>query len=638
MATTTAESEFRAAASARGLDLPASLAADGKLHRCGTTERPHKKDGSYLLHLDDRPAGGFVNHRDGLPWENWTAKITERPTALELKERAERVAAARAAAAEDTAARHAEAARRASEIWQGSKLVEIHPYLSKKGVRSNGLRATSGGVLLVPLFNSAGELRNLQRISEDGKRFLAGGEITGCFHPIGPPLSGANVIVICEGYATAATIHEVTGLPVVSATSCGNLGPVARALRAEYPMANFLIAADNDTETKGNPGVTHAEAAAKLVGGRAVIPKLPGGAKGDFNDLLLVTGGPEAVKEQIFAPPTREPASFMSSIDRLEGEAEQRIEDGKHLIGFGIDFLNDALYGIMRTDLVLFGAEAGSGKTAAAVNIALANTAAGKRVHYFALEAEPKEIERRIKFRILCSLYYGSPGGHRPIRYRQWRIGMLENILAPFEAQARARLRDQLRGLKTYYRVGNFTGTDFERLVNEVCVETDLVILDHFHYVDTEDRDENRGAKQIIKQVRETVLEANRPVMMIGHVRKGDSPRFAPLVPTKDAFMGTSDLVKIATLAIMMAPDYETKNDDPTVWYTYMQIAKDRTDASSTRYVARLQYDIKTGLYRREYDIGRLIKGGREFVNLLPIQCPEWAYVPPAKAQPGFVE
>ena len=539
------------------------------------------------------------------------------------------MAAARAAAAEDTANRQAEAARRAEEIWSSSTPVDIHPYLTKKGVRSHGLRMTTGGVLLVPLTNAEGELRNLQRISDDGKKFLAGGEITGCFHAVGGPLSAANVVVLCEGYATAATIHEATGLPVASATSCGNLGPVARALRAEYPLVNFIVAADNDTETKGNPGVTHAEAAAKLVNGRVVVPKLPGGVKGDFNDLALATS-PAAVKEQIFAPPAREPARFVSSIERLDGEGEKRIEDGKHLLRFGIDFLNDALLGIMRTDLVLFGAEAGSGKTAAAVNIALANTALGKRVHYFALEAEPMEVERRIKFRILCSLYYGSSGGHRPIRYRQWRLGQLENVLAPFEGIARSRLKDQLRGLKTYYRSGNFTGSDFERLVNEVCAETDLVILDHFHYVDTEDANENRGAKQIMKQVRETVLEANRPVMMIGHIKKGESPRFAPLVPTKDAFHGSSDLVKIATMGIMMAPDYETTNADPTIWHTYMQICKDRTDASSTRYVARLQYDIKEGAYRREYDLGRLIKGGREFVSLSPIQRPEWAYSPPS--------
>jgi hypothetical protein len=91
-------------------------------------------------------------------------------------------------------------------------------------------------------------------------------------------------------------------------------------------------------------------------------------------------------------------------------------------------------------------------------------------------------------------------------------------------------------------------------------------------------------------------------------------------------------------MAIMMAPDYETTNDDPAVWSTYMQISKCRTDGSLPRFVARLQYSLKTGLYRREYEIGRLIKGGREFVNLLPIQRPEWAYVPPAPAQPGFVE
>ena len=50
---------------------------------------------------------------------------------------------------------------------------------------------------------------------------------------------------------------------------------------------------------------------------------------------------------------------------------------------------------------MLIGAETGAGKTALATAIAKNNANAGRRVYYIALEAEPKEIERRIKYELI---------------------------------------------------------------------------------------------------------------------------------------------------------------------------------------------------------------------------------------------
>jgi phage/plasmid primase-like uncharacterized protein len=51
----------------------------------------------------------------------------------------------------------------------------------RKGVRAHGLRRTSWGQLLVPLYDAAGALVNVQTISRDGdkKRFLKGGRMKG---------------------------------------------------------------------------------------------------------------------------------------------------------------------------------------------------------------------------------------------------------------------------------------------------------------------------------------------------------------------------------------------------------------------------------------------------------------------------
>ena len=42
---------------------------------------------------------------------------------------------------------------------------------------------------------------------------------------IGGPLGASGAFLICEGWATGASLHEATGLPVVAAMDAGNLGP-----------------------------------------------------------------------------------------------------------------------------------------------------------------------------------------------------------------------------------------------------------------------------------------------------------------------------------------------------------------------------------------------------------------------------
>ncbi|MBE0587352.1 MAG: DUF927 domain-containing protein, partial [Hydrogenophaga sp.] len=96
-------------------------------------------------------------------------------------------------------------------------------------------------------------------------------------------------LLIAEGYATAATLHEATGYPVAVAFDAGNLQHVARALRQLHRAALLVVCGDDDQDTEKqtgtNPGRAKATAAAKAARGLAVFPKgfPPGGS--DFNDL-----------------------------------------------------------------------------------------------------------------------------------------------------------------------------------------------------------------------------------------------------------------------------------------------------------------------------------------------------------------
>jgi putative DNA primase/helicase len=200
----------------------------------------------------------------------------------------------------DVIQRHQAARDSAASLLNQADQVGVHPYLTTKGIQSHGIKVF-GNNLLIPLRDTSGDLHSLQTIGPDGaKRFHPGGRVTGCYHSIGKP---AGVLIVCEGFATGASLQETTGHAVAVAFNAGNLEPVALALRAKYPTLKFIIAADDDHLTDGNPGLTKARAAAQAVGGWVAIPLFPAGRPDkatDFNDLHTLAGG-AAVKARIDA-------------------------------------------------------------------------------------------------------------------------------------------------------------------------------------------------------------------------------------------------------------------------------------------------------------------------------------------------
>ncbi len=242
------------------------------------------------------------------------------------------------------------AARWARELWADASETGSSPYLQRKGVQAHGVRFKPDGTLLVPLRNAAGELQNLQRIApvkpegdQPEKRFLPSGRKSGLWHLVGELGSAAAapggddagacttgdaapagvaaaapadlqsdacpVLLLAEGYATGASVHEATGWPVAVCFDAGNLKPCALALHELHPAALLLVCGDDDRATEvrtgSNPGRGKGAAAARAVlaaGGRAglVLPAgLPEGGT-DFNDLAAHAGA-DAVRTQVQA-------------------------------------------------------------------------------------------------------------------------------------------------------------------------------------------------------------------------------------------------------------------------------------------------------------------------------------------------
>ncbi len=181
----------------------------------------------------------------------------------------------------------AKAAERARMEWERAAMSGASAYLERKGIPGLGVRFGQRRIL-VPMFQG-GRLSGVQRILDNGtKLFSKGCGALGACYTLGVTGSVTLVRVICEGYATAASLHLATGLPVTLAFSAGNLVPVANRVRAEHRNVRIIIASDND-RTPGNPGLTAARKAASAVNMAVVV--YPQGIEGtDFNDAHLERG------------------------------------------------------------------------------------------------------------------------------------------------------------------------------------------------------------------------------------------------------------------------------------------------------------------------------------------------------------
>lgn len=316
--------------------------------------------------------------------------------------------------------------------------------------------------------------------------------------------------------------------------------------------------------------------------------------------------------------------NFKPAPERVKGEVAERVERGRNEIPYYMGFLDDLLRGISQNDLIVLGAETGAGKTEFARHIGATNAKNGKRVYYFALEAEDREIERRTKFQILNRLL--AEDGFRDwsvVNYPDWYRGKLEDLFRQHNDRADQLFAQEYANLFTYYRGSKFDHDDIKRLFLAIQSDAELIILDHLHYVDIEDDNENRGFKNTVKMIRDVALGIGRPVILIVHLRKRDV-RAKQIVPDIEMVHGSSDIAKICTRAIMLAPARSIQNANPAYSNTFFYVPKDRV-GGATGLVAMCVFDRGRRKYAKNYTLGRMSPDGTEFEPLTKEQMPRWA-------------
>ena len=261
-----------------GIEPPPKIQIDGQLHRFSTKGRKKDDSGWYVVYSEGVPAGSFGCWRD-LISVNFRADIGRELTASEQMAITKRTSEARAVRDAERQKKNEVAASTVDKIWTDAGAASPeHPYLQRKGINSHGARITGDGRLIVPMFNADGALSSLQYITSEGdKKYHPGGAVKVCHWMLGDP---DRTIFIAEGFATAATILEVSGQAVAVAYSAGNIPAVAQEMRDKFGTSQeIVIVADND---KSGVGKNYAEQAAAKMGARIVMPPTDGDAN-DYN-------------------------------------------------------------------------------------------------------------------------------------------------------------------------------------------------------------------------------------------------------------------------------------------------------------------------------------------------------------------
>lgn len=205
---------------------------------------------------------------------------------------------------------------------------EIIPILSIANIyeMENGTPMVAGNNqdamdLIIPMYQSGGEIVNWQKISPKGdKLFKKSAPKKGSFHVIST-LSASKYVVYCEGFATGASIHLATGATVIVAFDAGNLLPVIYETKDMVAGKSLYIGADNDVSNVGEKYADKCiEAFPEIT---KVMPPSKKGQSVDFND-LHVAKGLDVVKDTF----------VLSGMDQAEEEQPEvwDEEDQRHKI------------------------------------------------------------------------------------------------------------------------------------------------------------------------------------------------------------------------------------------------------------------------------------------------------------------
>lgn len=259
---------------------PRHITNDGKVYRCKTATHPNKQNGAYSFSGDWGWFQDWATMSEAQIWFSDKPMTEARKREIETQRAEQRRADAMARIGSIKAMRTYFSGL--NPLWGG------HAYLDSKGLTMLGCAGlrVDGDVLVVPMYNAAGDLMSLQKIKPCGEKRYQFNCPTKALRLV-LARDKSVITLFCEGFATGLTLFEA--MPNASVVVCfdaGNLVNVARDFKARGLTA---VVADNDHETEArvglNNGILKATQAAEILRCGMVYPTGIDGS--DYNDLMV---------------------------------------------------------------------------------------------------------------------------------------------------------------------------------------------------------------------------------------------------------------------------------------------------------------------------------------------------------------
>lgn len=315
---------------------PLSITNQGQWKRVAVNDDTRRRESKayYTLTEDGNFSSGCLFIHKGGEKVRWYSKIKSSWSEEDRKAYEQAKLKAEKLAKEKEKKKEASLHRRLIAFMAGlDDVPKGNEYIERKKITAYGAKYyKKRKAIIIPIYRK-GKIGSLQLIYPNGaKYFLRGGLISeGYFVMRGDD----STILITEGYATGATLHEATGLTVFVCFTANNLSNVGQIVRKKFLDNDIIVCCDNDQftfsqkhkpkdvdvksipgdderweewRTSGklyNTGVTLGGDAAVRIKAKMVVPQFANlkDKPTDFNDLHCISGL-EAVRDQVFEATT----------------------------------------------------------------------------------------------------------------------------------------------------------------------------------------------------------------------------------------------------------------------------------------------------------------------------------------------
>jgi replicative DNA helicase len=295
---------------------------------------------------------------------------------------------------------------------------------------------------------------------------------------------------------------------------------------------------------------------------------------------------------------------FFKAPVSLKRAEERRLElSGVPTCKYPIACLNDFLYGILPSELIVIGADTGIGKSWLANEFARVNALDKKKVYLFSLEGDDNEAIDRFRYNIIAKEYFKNPDG-RDMSYTNYLLG---KVTIDLEWDKKA--DDEIIQMGDYLEIYDKSeGLTIESLTQQMSniKDADLVVIDHLHYFYfRDDKPESTQITEIMRRIKDLTEINHIPVVLVSHLRKADKDRG---IPDNDDLMGSSNIAKIAKKTILLNLDYSISNGNK--YATIIRVGKDSYGMKSN--IGFLtKFDIFTNCYEDDYKMVRIKHDGK---------------------------